>query len=369
MVMETTRVGIIGAGQLGRMLALAGYPLGIECELVDRSPEASASQVAPIRVAALDDADALQELAQSVDVVTFDIENVAVDSLRELTDSVPVHPSPELVAVAQDRLEEKRLFAAIGIPTAPYVAVETAGDLDAAAAALSWPLVLKARRMGYDGRGQRVVATPTELARAWEDLGGVPAIAEAWMRFRRELSLLAARSIDGELAFYPLTENVHREGILSMSIAPVENADLQSTAEGWLAEIMSRFDYRGVLAVEFFETERGLVANEMAPRVHNSGHWTIEGAETSQFENHLRGVLGWPLGATAARGHAAMVNLIGTMPDRRLLLAQPGAHLHDYAKDPRPGRKLGHCTLVDASRARLVQRVEALREALSFPDQ
>jgi 5-(carboxyamino)imidazole ribonucleotide synthase len=221
--------------------------------------------------------------------------------------------------------------------------------------------VLKARRLGYDGRGQRVTNNEAELLAAWEDLGRKPAIAEGWVDFLRELSCIGVRGADASRAFYPLTENVHRNGILISSVAPYDNHALQRTAETWLGKLMGQFDYRGILTVEFFETTAGLVANEMAPRVHNSGHWTIEGAQISQFENHLRGVLGWPLGDVAPRGHAAMLNLIGTMPAAARLLEIPGAHLHDYGKQPRPGRKLGHCTLVDTSRERLLTRLEAVR--------
>jgi 5-(carboxyamino)imidazole ribonucleotide synthase len=194
----------------------------------------------------------------------------------------------------------------------------------------------------------------------------VPSIAEAFVKFEREVSLISVRGARNECAFYPLAENVHREGILASTVAPYEDPTLQRQAEAWLTAIMATLRYRGVLTVEFFHTKSGLIANEMAPRVHNSGHWTIEGAETSQFENHLRAVLGWPLGRTSARGHAAMLNLIGAIPPREKALSIPGAHLHDYGKDARPGRKVGHCTLVDADRKRLLERLEALRAVISL---
>jgi 5-(carboxyamino)imidazole ribonucleotide synthase len=364
--MERKRVGIVGAGQLGRMLALAGYPLGIECHLLDRSADAPGAQVARSMLGELDDARALGELARSVDVLTLEIENVAVDALEAVTSVVDVFPPPGAVAAAQDRLAEKTLFGELGIPTVAFVRVDTDADLDAAAARLGWPLVLKTRRLGYDGRGQRVVDSRTALSSAWLELGRAPSIAEAWTRFDRELSLIAVQGADREPAFYPLAENEHRDGILASTVAPYPNEQLQRQAEQWLAAIMTKLDYRGVLTVEFFHTERGLVANEMAPRVHNSGHWTIEGAETSQFENHLRAVLGWPLGDTRARGHAAMLNLVGRMPNRDTVLAIPGAHLHDYGKTARPGRKVGHCTLVDTDRTRLADRVNALKAAIAL---
>jgi 5-(carboxyamino)imidazole ribonucleotide synthase len=204
------------------------------------------------------------------------------------------------------------------------------------------------------------VKSRAELAAAWRELGSVPSIAEAVVKFAREVSLIAAQGANGERVFYPLAENVHRDGILARTIAPYVDVTLQAHAERWLAAIMERLSYRGVLAVEFFHTDQGLVANEMAPRVHNSGHWTIEGAETSQFENHLRAVLGWPLGSAAARGHSAMLNLLGRVPPREAVLGIPGAHLHDYGKSARPKRKVGHCTLVDADPARLLERLEPL---------
>jgi len=292
--------------------------------------------------------------------VTLEIENVAVAPLEALLKTIDVFPPPHAVAAAQDRLAEKTLFRSLGIPTAEFVAIDSEADA-AHATHLGWPVVLKTRRMGYDGRGQRVVHSQQELATAWRELGQVPSIAEAWVKFEREVSLVGVQGAGGERAFYPLAENVHNNGILATTVAPYSDAGLQRQAEAWLAAVMAKLGYRGVLTVEFFHTSRGLVANEMAPRVHNSGHWTIEGAETSQFENHLRAVLGWPLGDTRPRGHAAMLNLIGALPSRDAVLAVPGAHLHAYGKDSRPGRKVGHCTLVDADRSRLLDRLAALR--------
>ncbi|HEU4617644.1 MAG TPA: 5-(carboxyamino)imidazole ribonucleotide synthase [Gammaproteobacteria bacterium] len=360
---DEPRVGIIGAGQLGRMLALAGYPLGIECVLLDKDPRSPGAQVAPSIAAELDDHDALRRLARGVDVVTLDIENVSIDALAALAGVAEIRPPVAAVAAAQDRLAEKELFRELGIPAAPFVAIDRAEDLGHAAA-LGWPLLLKTRRLGYDGRGQRLARSRDELEAAWAELGQRPAIAEGWVRFDRELSLVGARS-SREAAFYPLAENTHRDGILVSTVAPFEDAKLQRQAESWLRAIFDRFDYRGVLTIELFSTRDGLLANEIAPRVHNSGHWTIEGAETSQFENHLRAVLDWPLGDTAARGYAGMLNLLGSMPPRERVLAFRGAHLHDYGKDPRPGRKLGHCTLLDGSRDRLLERLDELRAVLA----
>ncbi|HEX6996474.1 MAG TPA: 5-(carboxyamino)imidazole ribonucleotide synthase [Gammaproteobacteria bacterium] len=359
--MRLAKVGIVGGGQLGRMLALAGYPLGIECVLLDPNPESPGGQVARVVTAALDDHAAIDALAREVDVVTVEIENVAAAALEAAARHAPVFPPPAAIEAAQDRLVEKRLFNSLGIPTAAYVPIERAEDLERATAELGLPIVLKARRMGYDGRGQRIVRRAEDLAPAWAELGEAPAVAEAWVEFERELSLVAVRGAGGERAYYPLTENVHRDGILHTSVAPFEDRALQKLAEGWLDALFDRLDYRGVLTVEFFHAGGSLLANEMAPRVHNSGHWTIEGAITSQFENHLRAVLGWPLGVTAPRGYAAMLNLLGQLPPVERLLGVPGARVHVYGKAPRPARKIGHVTLVDPDRDRLLRRLEALR--------
>jgi 5-(carboxyamino)imidazole ribonucleotide synthase len=346
------KVAVIGAGQLGRMLALAGYPLGVECEFYDRAADTPGGQVGPIVTGEFDDRARLEGLARRVDVVTFDWENVPVESLAPLARLAPVYPQPAALAVAQDRLLEKTLFRDLGIPTPPFAPVDLRSDLDAAVARIGLPGILKTRRFGYDGKGQARLRTRADLDRAWRALGGEPLLYEGFVRFSREVSLLAARSTAGELACYPLAENVHEHGILATTRAPVRAATLQREAERHMRALLAQFGYVGVLAIEFFVADGHLIANEMAPRVHNSGHWTIEGAVTSQFENHLRAILGLPLGSTAPRGHAAMVNFVGRMPDRRRALAVPGLHLHDYGKrEARPGRKLGHATVVAASAA------------------
>jgi 5-(carboxyamino)imidazole ribonucleotide synthase len=343
------------------MLALAGYPLGIDCTLLDTSDDSPGAQVGAFVRGELGDPVALAKLAEQVDVVTLEIENVPVAALESLLGRIEVFPPPPAVAAAQDRLAEKTLFRSLGIPTAEFVTIDSPADA-AAAEKLGWPAILKTRRMGYDGRGQQVVDSTTALAAAWRALGSVPSIVEAFVEFDREVSLIAVQGARSERVFYALAENVHRSGILASSIAPYDDAVLQQQAERWLTAIMTKLEYRGVLTVEFFHTKNGLVANEMAPRVHNSGHWTIEGATTSQFENHLRAVLGWPLGDPSARGHAVMLNLLGRLPARESVLGIPGAHLHDYGKSPRPGRKVGHCTLVDSTRARLLERLEPLKD-------
>lgn len=356
------KVGIIGAGQLGRMLGIAGIPLAIECGFLTNNPSSPAAVVGDVHIGSLDDPDSIRELAKVSDVITPEIENVSIQGLHEAEQYAPVYPSSVAIAAAQDRLREKALFREFGIPTAPFVAIDRARDLDSAADAFDWPILLKARRLGYDGRGQRIARSAAELHSAWSRLGEVPALAEAWVEFEHEVSLIAVRDGAGNLAFYPLCENVHKQGMLSTTVAPYEDPDLQTQAERWLTAIMRQLDYRGILTVEFFHTADGLVANEMAPRVHNSGHWTIEGAETSQFENHLRAICGLPLGDVTPRGYAAMVNLVGEVPSRDELLAIPGLHLHQYGKEARPGRKLGHCTMVDLDRHRLMTRLSALTD-------
>jgi len=278
-------------------------------------------------------------------------ENVPVDPARFLSRRVAVFPPPEALEAAQDRLTEKRFFERLHIPTPAFVAVDTWDDLKTALGEIGLPAVLKTRRFGYDGKGQVVIRKTDDISAAWQALGGVPLILEGFVDFEREVSLLAVRSRNGETAFYPLVENHHHEGILRLSLCPAPRAtsELQREAEGFARRALEALNYVGVLAIEFFERDGHLLANEMAPRVHNSGHWTIEGAQTSQFENHLRAILGWPLGSTATVGHSAMLNLIGVIADRRMVLAMEQVHLHLYGKAPRPNRKLGHITLRAAS--------------------
>jgi len=357
-------VGVLGGGQLGRMLALAGYPLGLRFRFLDLSPRAPAGQLAELHAGDYEDLDALDRFADGLDVVTYEFENVPVVSARLLARRLPVYPPPQALEAAQDRLVEKTFFQEQGVPTPPFLAVDSEESFRAALRLIGLPAVLKTRRMGYDGKGQIVLREPKDADYAWRVLGDVPQILEGFVPFRRELSVLAVRGRGGETAFYPLVENHHREGMLRLSLAPAPGLadDLQAQAEDHARRVLRALDYVGVLAIEFFETEDGrLLANEMAPRVHNSGHWTIEGAETSQFENHLRAVLGLPLGSTAAVGPSAMVNLIGSTPPPEVVLRLPRAHLHLYGKAPAAGRKLGHVTLVERDEASLRARLEELR--------
>jgi 5-(carboxyamino)imidazole ribonucleotide synthase len=345
------KIGVIGAGQLGQMLALAGYPLGIRFLFVDQSADAPGAQVGPIILGAFDDATQLHALADQVDVVTFEFENVPADAITSTAARKTFLPPPAALAASQDRLTEKALFRELGIPTAPHRAVDNLADLSQAVEQIGLPGILKTRRLGYDGKGQFVIKTRADIERAWEELGTAALIYEGFVKFTREVSLIGARSTTGETRFYPLTANVHSEAILRHSIAPWSNARLQRIAETYLKRLLRHFDYAGVLTVEFFVAKGVLVANEMAPRVHNSGHWTIEGAATSQFENHVRAVCGLPLGDTRAIGHSGMVNFIGQMPAAADVLHVQGAHLHDYGKAARANRKLGHATVVATSAA------------------
>jgi len=354
------KIGIIGAGQLGRMLALAGYPLALQFRFLDSSAESPGGQVGPIVTGAFDDPASLERLAADVDLVTYEFENVPVGALQHVATSRPCLPPVEALRVSQDRLLEKELFTRLGIPTPPFRAVDSRADLLAAVAALGLPCVLKTRRLGYDGKGQHYLRKAADAASAWVALGGVPLILEGFVRFDREVSIIGARSTTGEVRVYPIVENTHRAGILRVTRAPHRNVRLQKSADVHLRRLLRHFDYAGILTIEFFVERGRLVANEMAPRVHNSGHWTIEGAATSQFENHLRAILGLPLGDTRPLGHCAMVNFIGQLPVRAEVLALPGVHFHDYGKAPRPGRKIGHCTIVARSateRDRLLRRV------------
>lgn len=340
------RVGVVGGGQLGRMLGLAGLPLGLDFVFLDPSPEAPAAAVGEHIAAAFDDDAAVAGLAGRCDVLTYEFENVDVDSLVAAAGSTPVFPPPGALATAQDRRSEKQAFEAAGIPVAPWRAVDSRGELEAACREIGLPLIVKTRRLGYDGKGQRRILADADIPAAWEALEGVPLLAERLVDFDREVSVIGSRGADGALACYALTDNVHRDGILHTSRAPAEDAALQSLAEDHLRALVERLDYRGTIAVEFFVAGGRLLGNEFAPRVHNSGHWTIEGAACSQFENHLRAICGLPLGECRTRGHAGMLNLIGAMPPADGLLAVADAHLHDYCKLPRPGRKLGHVTVV-----------------------
>jgi 5-(carboxyamino)imidazole ribonucleotide synthase len=359
-------VAVLGGGQLGRMLALAGIPLDVRFRFLDPVGGAPASAVGDLVVGPLGDEAALTEVARGATVVTYEWEGVPADAARFLARDLPVRPGARSLEVAQDRLTEKETFQRLGIATPTFLPVDARDGLEAAVESVRLPAILKTRRGGYDGKGQMRLDTLDDLGPAWDELGGVPLILESLVPFDRELSVLAVRGVDGEVACWPLVENHHEGGILRVSKAPADlSPALQARGEELATRLLDDLDHVGVLAVELFDVSGDLLANEIAPRVHNSGHWTIEGAVTSQFENHLRAVLGWPLGSTAARGPSAMVNCIGAMPSRDAVLAMRGAHLHDYGKSPRPGRKLGHVTVTAQDNAQLAERLDAAMKLIT----
>jgi 5-(carboxyamino)imidazole ribonucleotide synthase len=343
-------VGILGGGQLARMMALSAAPLGLRFLVLDTAADACAGQFAPMVVGDYTDEDALAEFASKIDVATFDFENVPAESAQWLARRVPVFPSPRALAVAQDRLAEKTLFRELGIPVPDFADIDSRVALDAAVAALGTPCILKTRRLGYDGKGQFRIKSATDVDAAWDALGAqagtVGLILESFVAFEREMSVVAVRGQDGEFRAWPLTENWHVDGVLSASLAPARvDAAMRAVALSHARKLAEALDYVGVFALELFCRDGELLANELAPRVHNSGHWTIEGSETSQFQNHLRAVLGLPLGDTRMLGVACMLNWIGAMPDAAAVLGEASGHWHDYGKQPRAGRKVGHATL------------------------
>ena len=379
-------IGILGGGQLGYMLALAGYPLGLHFRFLDPSPEAPVGRIATRITAQFTDRSALKKFAAGLELVTYEFENVPVETARFLAECVPVLPPPAALEAAQDRLNEKRLFQRLGIATTEFAAVAGREALDGAVQQIGLPAILKTCRMGYDGKGQWILRSAEDVSRAEGELPATdaaaqkhkgtdgaeqaPFVLERLVPFARELSVLAVRGRTGETAVYPLVENHHRAGILRLSLAPAPQLDpaIQQTAEDAARRVFDALQYVGVLAIEFFENEGRLLANEMAPRVHNSGHWTIEGAVTSQFENHLRAVVGLPLGSTQAIGCSAMLNLIGELPDSAEVLAVRNAHLHLYGKSARAGRKLGHVTLIASSPEQLASRLSELPSHFHRPE-
>jgi 5-(carboxyamino)imidazole ribonucleotide synthase len=344
------------------MLALAAAPLGVRCLVLEPAADPPAGVAAEVMAAPYDDRAALEMLARRCDVVTIEVEHVPVASLEWLAERVPVRPAPAVVAVGQDRLAEKRLFRRLGLATAPFA------EPDELSTGFAAGTVLKRRTGGFDGRGQvrlDPAAPASAIAAATLALGG-PAVAEELVAFDRELSLVAARAADGTVAAYPLVENRHRDGLLRETLAPADaSSALTAAATDSLIRVMEDLDHVGLMALELFEVDGRLLANELAPRVHNSGHWTIEGAATSQFEQHLRAVLGWPLGDPSVVAPAAMVNIIGVEPDAPAILAVPGSHLHRYGKAERPDRKIGHVTVLGADERQRDDRLAAVRALLA----
>jgi 5-(carboxyamino)imidazole ribonucleotide synthase len=351
------------------MMALAGAPLGLRFLLLDNVSDACAGQFAPMLVGDYRDEGILAEFAQKVDVATFDFENVPAESAQWLSAKVSVFPSPSALAVSQDRLAEKNLFRRLGIDVPDFRDITSFPALQDAITAIGLPCILKTRRLGYDGKGQFRIKAHADIEAAWYVLGAqaqtVGLILEAFVPFEREISVLAVRGRDGEFRHWPLTENWHEQGVLSASLSPAtDSAAFEAEAVGYARKVAEELDYVGVFALELFLHGGRLMANEMAPRVHNSGHWTIEGAETSQFQNHLRAVLGLPLGSTRSVGVSCMLNWIGAMPDSYAVLQESGGHWHDYGKAPRDGRKVGHATLREDDSAALAASLARVGYAL-----
>jgi 5-(carboxyamino)imidazole ribonucleotide synthase len=351
------------------MLALSGAPLGLRFLVLDTTADACAAQYAPSMQADYRDELALAAFAAQVDVATFDFENVPAEAAQWLAERIPVFPSPRALRVAQDRLAEKTLFRELGIEVPAFADIASRADLDAALASMGAPAILKTRRLGYDGKGQFRIRSLADAEAAWSALGAQAAsvglIIEAFVPFERELSVVAVRGRDGEFRAWPVTENWHDHGVLAASLAParIEPA-LAQAAVAHARRVAESLDYVGVFALELFVRDGQLLANEMAPRVHNSGHWTIEGAETSQFQNHLRAVLGLPLGSTRMIGDACMLNWIGELPAAAPVLASACGHWHDYGKSPREGRKVGHATFRADTGAELAAALETAGKAL-----
>lgn len=358
------KIGIIGGGQLGRMLALAGTPLGQQFAFLDPAEDACAAPLGEHLRAGYDDQEQLRRLAETADVVTFEFESVPAETVAFLARYVPVYPNAESLRIARDRWFEKSMFRDLGIPTPHFADVLSQEDLEEAVRQIGLPAVMKTRTLGYDGKGQKVLRQPGDVTGAFAELGSVPCILEGFVPFTGEVSLIAVRSRDGDTRYYPLVHNTHEDGILRLSVASSDHP-LQAQAENYAERVLDKLEYVGVLAFEFFEVDGGLKANEIAPRVHNSGHWTIEGAECSQFENHLRAIAGLPLGATGKVGESAMVNFIGEVPPMARLTAIADCHPHHYGKAFKPGRKVGHATLRSADTASLRAGIAAVQALIN----
>jgi len=354
------KIGVLGAGQLGRMLALAGYPLDFDFVFLDPAAEACAAPLGEHIHADYGDEKALAEFCSRIDVATYEFENVPAQCAAFVAARKPLLPHARALEIGQDRHSEKKLFDSLGIGVPPYEKIDTKGDLGRAIARIGYPCVLKTRRLGYDGKGQAVLRSAADVSAAWDRLGSQPLLLlEGFVAFEREISCIGVRGEGGQTAFYPVAENVHRDGILRTSTPRLQDPQ-QAAAEQATQAVMERLDYVGVLAFEFFVADGKLLGNEIAPRVHNSGHWTIDGAQCSQFENHLRAIAGLPLGSTAMRGHCAMVNFIGAVPDLAKLAQIPELHLHLYGKQAKPSRKIGHANLTASSESELKHALEKL---------
>ena len=347
------RIGILGSGQLGRMLALAGAKLGHTFSFYDTAESSCTSELGPTTAAQFDDRGALRQFAASCDVITYEFENVPCQSAHFLETLKPVFPPPRALEVSQDRLVEKEFLQSLGIGTPRFQSASSESELLAACTALGVPCIVKTRRMGYDGKGQCRINSLSDVPKAWAALQGTPLIVEGFVPFTRELSVIATRNQHGQIAFEPVSYNTHIDGILHRSELPAPDLTpaLRSAAQGAITKVLSELQYVGTLAIELFEVRGEILANELAPRVHNSGHATIECVESSQFENHIRAITGEPLGPTEPLARAVMYNIIGTVPNLEALKKLPHCSIHLYGKSPRKGRKLGHITLLNPSEA------------------
>lgn len=343
------RIGILGAGQLGRMLALAGYPLGHSFVFFDQSAGESTQGIGSTRVAPFSDEAALARFATECDVITYEFENVPCEAARFLASKAPVYPPPQALEVSQDRIVEKTFLQSLEIATPRFEAASSEEELREACKKLGLPCVAKTRRFGYDGKGQARITDLSAVPDVWRALGGTPLIVEGFVQFSRELSVIAARDTHGSVAIYPLAHNEHSDGILHRTEIPAPDLSptLRNEAQAIVTKILEKLNYVGVLTIELFQVGDHLLVNEMAPRVHNSGHATIDSAMTSQFENHIRAISGMHVGSTEPRARAVMFNLVGSIPSPLELSAIPDAKIHIYGKSNRPGRKVGHATLLN----------------------
>lgn len=360
------KIGVIGAGQLGRMLALSGYPLNHQFGFTTKSNNEPSSMLGLVfnENECHNSAESIMNFA---DVVTYESENTDVEIIRNISKNVNVFPSEKSLFISQHRCREKKLFDSLNIPCAPNQKVNSLNDLRLALNNIGFPAILKTATNGYDGKGQFVIHSDSQIDKAWDSMNGVESILEGFVSFKRELSLIAVRGIDNDHKYYPLVENIHHNGILRKTIAPANRIDhnIQDIAEKYMRKILDELDHVGVLTIEFFETDKGLLVNEIAPRVHNSGHWTIDGATTSQFENHIRAITGMPLGdTTPIHNCCAMVNIIGKTGDTNSVLKMPNTHLHLYNKKERKDRKIGHINVNAGSVDELQKRLSQLKQYL-----
>ena len=342
---QGANIGILGGGQLGRMLAVAASRLGLKAHIFEPGANPPAGQVADqVTTASYEDEAALRRFAQSVDVITYEFENIPTSALDILEQIRPIHPGRLALAISQDRLSEKEFLTGLGLKVAPYANVTSAAEAEAAAQSIGTPSILKTRRMGYDGKGQVRLKNVSDMEQAWQAMQGAPSVLEGFINFSHEVSVIAARTSDGQVACYDPGENVHREGILHSTTVPASLSAAQRMDAVLLAgQILNALDYVGVMGVELFVTADGLIVNEIAPRVHNSGHWTQNGCDICQFEQHIRAVAGWPLGDGSRHSDMRMENLIGADMDRVPELRKTNAALHLYGKsEVKPGRKMGH---------------------------